>query len=331
MRAHLLLVCVGMMALTGAGVAAQNTQATLTIVIHDPNGQFVVGAPIQLQPSGGGAPSNGITGRDGSYSFSRLPAGTFDLLVPSIGFTYRRFERKGITIAASQKQRLEFGLDWAGNLGTIGDDDSSILRGTRAVPVGRTPRTPDGKPDFSGVWNGQNEANPQEPAVLPWAEKIGKSHSQRDNPSVRCLPSDILLNDPNVFEIIQTPKQVFVIAEYNSGANRQIFLDGRPHPASPNPTWMGHSIGHWDGDALVVDTVGFNDRSWLGSYPHTEKLHVVTRYTRPSLGHLDVRITVEDPDTLVKPWTLHHVWDLVPGEEIQEYVCENNKDVEHMK
>ena len=85
-----------------------------------------------------------------------------------------------------------------------------------------------------------------------------------------------------------------------------------------------------DGDTLVVD-IGFNDRSWLGLYPHTEKLHVVTRYKRPDLGHLDIQITVEDPDTFSKPWRLHHVWDLVPGEEIQEFVCENNTDPQHIK
>jgi len=331
MPARVLLFSAAFIALLSGAAQAQNSQATLTIVIHDPDGRPVAGAPIQLQASSGGELRNGASGKDGSYTFSALPAGTFDLVIPRIGFTFQKFERKAITILRSEAQRLEIGLQWAGNLGTVGDDDSAILRAARAVPMGPAPRTPDGKPDLSGVWNGQNDTNPQEPAVLPWAEQIRKNRSERDDPSTLCLPSDILLNSPNVFEVIQTPKQVLIVGEYNVGAHRQIFLDGRPHPTEINPTWMGHSIGRWEGDMLVVDTLGFHDRSWLGAYPHTEKLHVVTRYSRPDLGHLDIQITVEDPDTLARPWTLHHVWELVPGEEIQEFVCENNKDPQHIK
>jgi hypothetical protein len=80
----------------------------------------------------------------------------------------------------------------------------------------------------------------------------------------------------------------------------------------------------------VVDTVGFNERSWLDDWPHTEELHVVTRYRRLDLGHLDIQITVEDPKTFAKPWHLHHIWELLPGEELQEFVCENNFDLQHM-
>jgi hypothetical protein len=83
---------------------------------------------------------------------------------------------------------------------------------------------------------------------------------------------------------------------------RQIYLDGCSHPKKWKPTWMGHSVGHWDGDALAVDTVGFNDKSWLGEYSHTERLHVIERYTRRDLGHMDVQVEMEDPGTFVKPW-----------------------------
>jgi len=308
---------------------AQIRQTSLTVSIQDPDSRPVIAAPIQLQSSAGGMRRNGATGRDGSYTFSGLPAGTYDLLIPSIGFSFRKFERKGIVVAASQNQRLEIRLELANNLGTIGDDDSTILRSRRLVPKGPTPRMRDGKPDLSGVWNGQNEANPEEPEVLPWADKVAKNRSEGDNPSALCLPGDVLLNSPGPFEVIQTPKQVVIIGE-SYGAPRQIYLDGRPHPKEDNPTWMGHSIGRWERDTLVVDTIGFNDRSWLGLLPHTEKLHVVTRYSRPDLGHLEVQITVEDRDTFVKPWRSHHTWELLPGEEIREYVCENNKDPQHM-
>jgi hypothetical protein len=108
---------------------------------------------------------------------------------------------------------------------------------------------------------------------------------------------------------------------------RQVFLDGRPHPKDPDPTWMGHSIGKWEGDTLVIDTIGYNDRGWLSNnMPHTDKLHVVERYRRPDFGHLNIDITFEDPGLLTKPWHMHVVWELTPQEENLEYICtENNK------
>ena len=104
-----------------------------------------------------------------------------------------------------------------------------------------------------------------------------------------------------------------------------MFLDGRRHPADPDPTWLGHAVGTWDGDTLVVDTVGFNDRSWIGASPHTETLHVTERYHRPDFGHLDVRVTFDDPRTFTKPLNQNLTWELVPDEEVLEFVCENNK------
>ena len=95
---------------------------------------------------------------------------------------------------------------------------------------------------------------------------------------------------------------------------------------------MGHSVGRWEKDTLVVDTVGYNDRSWLRVFPHTEMLHVVQRMRRPDLGHLEKEITIEDPGAFRKPWKIRDVWDLAPGEEIAEYICnENEKDVPHLK
>jgi hypothetical protein len=108
-----------------------------------------------------------------------------------------------------------------------------------------------------------------------------------------------------------------------------VFLDGRAHPKDPDPTWMGHSIGKWEKDTLVIDTAGLNDKSWLlqGVWlPHTEMLHIVERYRRPDLAHLNIDLTLEDPGTFTKPVQRHLVWELSPGEEILENVCnENNK------
>ncbi len=308
---------------------AQNRASSITGVITDPDGQKLVAAPIQLTLTGGRR-YEGVTSKDGVYRFSGLPPGTYHLVIPRVGFTYAQLERKDIMLSAGQNLRLDLRVDFAGNLGTVGDDDSVILRNRRSPPTGPAPRMPDGRPDLSGVWNGRNDSNPETPSVLPWAEAVAAKRNEKENPSTLCLPNDVLLNSPNPFEIVQTPKKLLLIGEYNAGALREVFLDGRPHPKEINPTWMGHSIGRWEGDVLVVDTVGFNDRSWLEQYPHTEKMHVVTRYRRRDLGHLDVDILVEDSGTFTKPWKLHTVWDLVPGEEIQEYICENNKDPQHI-
>jgi hypothetical protein len=126
---------------------------------------------------------------------------------------------------------------------------------------------------------------------------------------------------------------VILLFEGETPGYRQVFLDGRSHPAAFGPTWMGHSVGRWEGDTLVIDTVGFNDRGWIDfqGHPHTEMLHVVQRIRRPDLGHLEIAITVEDPGAYRKPWTTNKTATLAPDEEILEYICnENNRDVAHM-
>jgi hypothetical protein len=124
-----------------------------------------------------------------------------------------------------------------------------------------------------------------------------------------------------------------MIDENDVPGHRQIFLDGRSHPKDLQPTWMGHSVGKWEGETLVVDTVGFNDKTWLSleTSPHTEKMHLIERFQRPDLGHLRIELTIDDPEAYAKPWTIRRVSDLAPNEEVQEFICtENNRDVEHM-
>ncbi len=116
-------------------------------------------------------------------------------------------------------------------------------------------------------------------------------------------------------------------------SHRQVFLDGRAQPKDPNPRWMGYSIGHWEGDTLVVDTVGFDERSWLTAqgHPHTEMMRVTERFRRPDLGHLEIEITIDDPGAYAKPWVIKRVSDLDTSDDIGEYVCaEDEKDVKHM-
>jgi hypothetical protein len=143
------------------------------------------------------------------------------------------------------------------------------------------------------------------------------------------------------YRIVQTPSLI-VIIDGGVSPPRQIYLDGRGHPKDFNPSWMGHSIGHWEADTLVVDTVGFNDLGWIqpggstsrwpAGFPTTEKLRITERFRRLDLGRLEVETTYEDPSEFKKPFTTREVRSLAPkGEEVSEYVCaENERDVQHM-
>jgi hypothetical protein len=113
---------------------------------------------------------------------------------------------------------------------------------------------------------------------------------------------------------------------------RQIFTDGRSLPEDPNPTWMGYSVGHWEGGTLVVTTAGYNDRTSidLAGHPHTEALRMTERFSRPDAGHLKLDVTFEDPKTYSRAWTLPLVFDLVADGELIEYVCENERDSRHL-
>jgi len=168
---------------------------------------------------------------------------------------------------------------------------------------------------------------------LPWVQPVlqeRRENNWKDIPTARCLPWGPTFDVPTVFKFIQAPTEIVVLTE-DVFSYRQIFLDGRGHPKDGDPTWMGHSTGRWDGDTLVVDTAGFNDKSWTPvPYPHTEKLHLIERIRRPDAGHLEIETTVDDPGTYAGPWTFKRTSNLLVGEEIGEYVCaENNQDLEH--
>jgi hypothetical protein len=141
------------------------------------------------------------------------------------------------------------------------------------------------------------------------------------------------LSLPYPFKFVQTLSVIVMLWEYDTLGHRQIFTGRRGHPPDLNPTWLGHSIGKWEEDTLVIDSVGFNDRSWLSlvGHPHTERLHVIERVRRPDLGHLEIDITIEDPGTFSAPWHRRAGATLAPNDEIMEYLCsENNRDASHL-
>jgi hypothetical protein len=213
------------------------------------------------------------------------------------------------------------------------------------------PRKPDGRPDLSGVWQSdlQNvryarELNADlkqgEFPIQPWAEALTKQRRTdfdaglSEYPPGHCLPPGVTLSDVlPIFplKIIQEPELVVILYEV-FGQFRQIFLDGRELPNDPNPTWMGYSLGRWDGDALVVGSTGFNGQTWLDNtgHPSTAALHITERFRRNDFGHLDIQITIDDPKAYTKPWTMTVKRELLADTDLLEYVCnENEKDLKH--
>jgi len=206
------------------------------------------------------------------------------------------------------------------------------------------PRTADGKPNLSGVWVVRNggalfyitgDVKPEE--MLPWAAALYKQREdnyRRDTDGIHCLPpgpkAGIGVGGFPI-KIIQTPDLVVVLYEYQT-LFRQFFTDGRALPEGPNPTWMGYSIAHWDGDTLVVNTAGYNDRTTLdlAGHPHTEALRLTERYHRRDAGHLDLQVTFDDPKAYTRSWTLPIEFDLIPDGQLIEYVCENERDAPHL-
>jgi hypothetical protein len=136
------------------------------------------------------------------------------------------------------------------------------------------------------------------------------------------------------FKIIQNPRLVIILYETTAtSAFRQIFTDGRPLPKDPQPTWLGYSVGTWEGNVLKVDTIGFNDRGWIDTgmgHPQTEALHVIERFQRSDFGHMEIAVTIDDPKAYTKPWAANLKVHLLPDTELLEMTCENSKGLEHL-
>jgi len=210
--------------------------------------------------------------------------------------------------------------------------------------------------DLSGVWNMHsspaqrkyiNSTYTQEgPEMTPWAkakyDDAKPSNGPRsnaltvtDDPVLRkCFPPGTprIYLQPFPLQIVQTPKEIMMIYEYDHTV-RQIFMDGRAHPDDVIPTYMGHSTGKWDGDVLVVDTVGFNEKTWLDrdGHQHSDQLHVVERFHRVDRDNMQIDITMEDAKALAKAWITHLYFTLRPDWDIMELVCTDNAAFENFE
>jgi hypothetical protein len=196
------------------------------------------------------------------------------------------------------------------------------------------PRTPDGKPDFAGVFGwgnlfGARGGGAAPPTLKPGAEKYRVSRGPLDTGATSdCLPliPPNSFGVPYEFQFIQNRNYLLILHEY-PGTFRIIPLDGEPHQADPDPSWLGDSVGHWEGDTLVIDTIGYNDKTEISGYRHTEALHTVERLTRVADG-VEYELTIDDPHVFAAPWkvTRNFRFTDAPQKRIFEFVCENNRD-----
>src|SRR5262249_49787507 len=203
------------------------------------------------------------------------------------------------------------------------------------------PRTADGKPDLSGVYGaggggggaggarGAGAAAPAGPVLKGGAEKFRIVRGAEDTgATANCMPlvPPQSWGVPYQFQIIQSANYVAIFHEY-PGTFRIIPTDGSPHTVDPDPSWMGDSVGHWEGDTLVVDTIGFNDKTELQGYRHTEDLHMIERFRRTDFDTIQYELTIEDKIVFEKPWTTTRTFGLRSDlRRIDEFICENNRD-----
>jgi hypothetical protein len=222
------------------------------------------------------------------------------------------------------------------------------LGGANGPPAAETmpdkpaPRLADGKIDLGGVWTGGGgveiprllKPGELDTILLPKTKQLMESRNDGEDPYNYCLPGGpVRITGGFAWRFVQHPTtnstHIFMLQEGNAHTYRQIFMDGRGHPEDPSPTWYGHSIGRWDGDTLVIDTIGLNTKFWLdgSGIQHTEQLHLVERWTRTNFTTLQRDVTFDDPGAFARPFTVTYTANLAEaGGEIMEYICiENNQ------
>jgi hypothetical protein len=259
------------------------------------------------------------------------PQGT--TIDPGIGVVTPRGSRR-VTPAAT----TTYVLSTKGPNGEVTKQLTVTVAGTTPVTTAASteaskkelPRLQNGKPDFSGVYGFAGGRGGPQPTLKPGVEKFKVVRGADDTGLYAdCMPPGVpqSFSAPYPFQIIQNPQVVVIFYEYPN-VFRIIPADGRPHPDDLDPTWMGNSVAHWDQDTLVIDSIGFNEKTEVNGYRHTEKLHVVEKLRRLENGNLQYDVTVEDPNVFAAPWVMaQRVFPLRPElEKIDEFVCENNRD-----
>jgi hypothetical protein len=207
------------------------------------------------------------------------------------------------------------------------------------------PRAADGKPDLSGIWQStrsrfniaaglkEGETAP----FQPWAKAVfdeRQANNSKDDPGARCLPTGLPMRATlaTPLKIVQIPGLTLILYESRT-TFRQILTDGRPLPFVDWPAWQGYSIGKWEGETFIVETIGTNGKAWLdqAGHPASDALHLTERFRRRDFGHMSMEMTIDDPKTYTKPWTIGAEFALQADTELLEFICEENeKDSQRM-
>ena len=314
---------------------SQNSAGAITGNLIDPNGSIVTGlsSAITLTSSHTNTIYEAEVSLEGHYTINDIPPGLYNLVFPISCCMYRTYGQENVEISARETIQLDLHLEWHINLGTIGDDPGMLAEdmiSQSGDKTGPTPRMPDGKPDFSGVW--YNIPNRSlvfpSPLMQPWAQELNEQLNAlgQQNPASYCLPQSASMSTLIFpYKVVQTNELIIQFMEFVTPAFRQIFLDGRTQPEIWNPSWYGYSVGQWESDTLVVVSSGFNEIT-PGFGVHTEALTITERYTRPQNDVLLVEITAEDPEAYTEAWTRSFEARLIDGQEILEYVCAEGND-----
>lgn len=207
-----------------------------------------------------------------------------------------------------------------------------------AGPAAPTPRWPDGHPRLGalpgqkgGLWNGGGSTADASTPYQPWARAVSQMRREEAlEPHTRCKPSggSRQFATPYGVEIVEIPdiQRVFILDNGGPHTFRTIYTDGRAHPTNLTPSYYGHSVGKWEGDTFVVDSVGFNDKMWIdrGQAPHTEKLHLIEKFTRTDMNTMSYELTVDDPLAYTATWSRTSSMRFAANSELFEYICQDN-------
>jgi len=321
----------------GVSVGAQSQDGQLNGQLTGPFDGLVVDAAMRAIHIASSESWQSRTDAEGKYEFVGLPAGDYRIQVRIPGAEYKPYQSDPVALQNGAVRTVDIQLEQGSQLNTIGDDfgiATAQILAQRDIPDLPRPRTAEGKPDLTGMWLYGEDPFAPAPQFTEYAAKLVDERNKNfyvDSPRFRCLPTSLPIptHTPPVFgKFVHTEDLIVIVFEGVLGY-RQIFMDGRGHPDDPEPTWLGHSIGKWEDDVLVVDTVGFNDRGWTGSnQPRSEAFHVIERYKRTSFGDMELELTLEDPAVYTDAWVRQLPLYLTPNEELYEFVCENERWLE---
>ena len=323
-----------LLVLLTATAGAQDKDGEFQGLVTGPFDGLVADAPMRAVHIASGDSWQTRTDTDGRYQFDDLPAGDYRLQVRLPCCEYVPYQSEPVELGSGAERTFNIQLKQGFQLNTIGDDvgiATAQILAEQDIPDLPRPETADGRPDLTGMWMYGNDPFPPAPKLTDWAATLVAERTKNhfiDSPRFRCLPTSLPIptHTPPIFgKFVHTPDLIVILYEGILGF-RQIFMDGRDHPEEIDPSWLGHSIGRWEDDVLVVDTVGFNDRGWTGlTHPRSEEFHVIERYRRTSYGGMELELTIDDPAVYSEPWVQQMPIYLAPNEQLYEFVCENEK------